>query len=317
MELIEPGAAHLEQILDDTYPLWGEGLTRQAYGVWNRTQMATRWGSGHLRRVALVEGDALLASAKRYDLTLDAGAERLPTLGIGAVFTPESRRGRGHARALIELMIDDAVRRGCRLALLFSEIGSRYYESMGFRPVPRRLLTIEVIEKPGAPATFVRSGEAADLPAVAAISQRYATGAALVVDRTTEFLEFVIARRRLLAGLGPAGLRHVEFFVAEEGHRAVAYVLITRGPRGVVLESCGDHDPSGARVGSMLQVLASRAPAEARAPMQAWLPASFRPPQVRVRDEHDAPELMMITPIGGAALPDLAGQIVYWPSDVF
>ena len=56
-----------EQILDLTYPLWGEGLTRQAYGAWNRGQMSTPWGRTHLERVALVDGGQLLSSAKRYD----------------------------------------------------------------------------------------------------------------------------------------------------------------------------------------------------------------------------------------------------------
>jgi hypothetical protein len=33
------GGPRLEQVLDDTYPLWGEGLSRKAYGQWN---LATR-----------------------------------------------------------------------------------------------------------------------------------------------------------------------------------------------------------------------------------------------------------------------------------
>ena len=55
-----------EQILDLTYPLWGEGLTRQAYGSWNRGQMSTPWGRTHLERVALVDAGQVLSSAKRY-----------------------------------------------------------------------------------------------------------------------------------------------------------------------------------------------------------------------------------------------------------
>jgi hypothetical protein len=82
----------------------------------------------------------------------------------------------------------------------------------------------------------VRSGETVDLPYLAEISSRYRAGAAFALDRSAPFLAFVHARRRLLAGLGPSGLRHVEFFVAEEAHRPAAYVFVTRGPRGAVLE---------------------------------------------------------------------------------
>jgi hypothetical protein len=68
----------------------------------------------------------------------------------------------------------------------------------------------------------------------------------------------------------------------------------------------------------MLQVLAGRAPAEPFAPMRAWLPASFRPPQLRVVDESPAPEIMMIRPIGDAPLPGIdLSPVVYWQTAVF
>jgi predicted N-acetyltransferase YhbS len=315
--LVEADAGQLERILDDTYPIWGEGLSRSAYGAWNRAQRATVWGSRHLCRVALIESGRLLASAKRYDFVVRVGADRHPAVGIGAVFTPEAERGRGHARALVHAMIEDAARRGSRFALLFSEIGAAYYEALGFRMVPRQLLALDIARKPGAPATFVRSGEPADLPAIADISARYALGATLAIDRSPELIQFGLARRRLLAGLGPAGMREVEFFVAEEGHRPVAYVFLTRGPRGVTLEECGDYDPAGSRVGSMLQVLAGRAPAEPAAPIRAWLPLSLRPPQVRLLETFDAPEIMMIRPVGDTPMPEILGEVVYWQSDVF
>ncbi len=316
--LLQADPARLEEILNLTYPIWGEQLSRSAYGAWNRAQMATEWGRLNLRRLALVDGETLLASAKRYDLQAVMGGVTVPVLGIGAVFTPPALRGRGHARALIDLMIDDARDRGCACALLFSEIGAAYYESMGFQIVPRDLVSIDVRLKPGAPATFVRSGEAADLPFLAEMSARYRANAAFALDRSAPFLGFVLARRRLLAGLGPTGLRQVEFFVSEEGHRPVAYVLISRGPRGAVLEECGDLDPTGARIGSILQVLAGRHPAEAQTPLTTWLPATLRPPQLVVSPSGAAPEIMMIRPLQDAASWTAeAPTIVYWQTDIF
>ena len=316
--LLPADPARLEEILDGTYAIWGEGLSRHSYGAWNRAQMATGWGREHLHRVALVDGDTLLASAKRYDLTAMVRAVAVAVLGIGAVFTPADRRGQGHARRLIDLMMADATARGCRYALLFSEIGTAYYESLGFRAVPRTLVTIDLVFKPGAPATLVRSAEAEDLPAIAAISARYGEGATFAIDRPADQIAFFHARRRLLAGFAPPGQRFVEFFVAEEGRRPVAYVFITRGPKGVVLEECGDNDPSGARVGAMLQVLSARTPAEPALRLQGWLPLSFRPPQIRISDETPSPEIMMIRPIGDAPWPidDPAG-VVYWQADAF
>ena len=99
MPLVTAEGGVLTEILDGTYPIWGEGLSRDAYEKWNRAQMATLWGRANLRRVALVDGGRVLASAKRYDLEALAGGRRIRVLGIGAVFTrseparPGARRG--------------------------------------------------------------------------------------------------------------------------------------------------------------------------------------------------------------------------------
>ncbi|HEX5070167.1 MAG TPA: GNAT family N-acetyltransferase [Vicinamibacterales bacterium] len=282
--------------------------------------MSTPWGRKHLRRMALIDGDSLLASAKRYDLQASVGGRMVPVLGIGAVFTPDSQRGRGHARALLDLMIEDAVSRQCAFALLFSEIGAEYYERAGFQTLRRSLVSIDV--RPpvsrGAPATFVRSGEEKDLEKIAEISARYRGGAGFSLDRSAEFIAFMLARRRLLAGFGPPGTRQVEFFVSEEGDRPVAYVLISRGPRGAVLEECGDYDPSGARIGSMLQVLAARTPAEPGPRLSGWLPPSIRPSQLIVQEDIPPAEIMMIRPLRplASSLQELT-PVVYWQTDVF
>ena len=306
MPLVTANAELLETILDGTYPIWNEGLTRTDYGKWNRAQMASDWGRAHLRRVALVEGGRLLASAKRYDLRASLAGVDVEVLGVGAVFTPPDLRGRGHARALLDLMHDDARARGCVVSLLFSEIGSAYYEGLGYRVVPTRTVTVHVIRKPGAPATLVRAGESRDLPEIAAIAAaRPAQNAAFRLDRSADLIEFGLTRRRLLAGLGRPGVRSVEFFVAEEGMRAVAFVVITRGPNGALLEDCGDRDPAGARVGAMLQVLAARTPAEIERDLTSWFPSSMHPPQLVLTKSAPINEVMMLRRLGeGPAIED-------------
>lgn len=295
MPLLTADSGLLDAILDGTYPIWNEGLTRQAYGQWNRAQMATEWGRRHLHRVALVEGGRLLASAKRYDFRATWQGAPVDVLGVGAVFTPPELRGRGHARALLDLMHDDARARGCAVSLLFSEIGPAYYEALGYRIVPTRTMNVHVIRKPGAPATLVRAGDERDLPVIAEVAaSRVAGEHAFRLERSPDLIAFGLARRRLLAGLGPAGLRSVEFFVAEEGMRAVAFVTISRGPNGTLLEDCGDRDPGGARVGAILQVLAARTPADADVDLISWLPATLQPPQVVITDSAPMNEVMMI-----------------------
>src|SRR5262249_649868 len=102
----------LDSILDGTHDIWSEGLLRSFYGQLWRAQRATPWGRMHLTRWALVDGADVCASAKIYDFdaVLDGRAVRIA--GIGAVFTPPASRGRGHAHALIEGLLDRASRDG-------------------------------------------------------------------------------------------------------------------------------------------------------------------------------------------------------------
>lgn len=310
----------VERIIKETYPIWNEGLSLEGYRRWNALQMRTSWGAAHLWRVALMEGEEILASAKGYDLR----DSRLKVLGIGAVFTPESRRGQGWARELIEQMIDAAEREGYQAAVLFSEIGAEIYERMGFTAIPRETLTLDVrFPRQGPPATLVRAGDDTDLAYLAEFEQPAAT---LSLARTADLIKFGIAKRRIRAATAPLGSRVVEFFVSEEGHRPVSYVLLSRGPSGNLgdgpevmwLEACGDRDPSGARVGAMLQVLRARTMGEPWPPFYAWLPDGWLPPQLKIVGRAAAEDIMMIRPIGKNVLPKLAAKdVIWWHADAF
>jgi hypothetical protein len=118
------------------------------------------------------------------------------------------------------------------------------------------------------------------------------------LDRDIDLLEHAIARKRLLAGLGPTGTRELQFFIAEEGITAAAYVVISVTGESWVLEECGDRDPSGARVGAILQALIARQPAERRPVIRAWLPPNFLPPQVTILSGQPATEWIDVRPLG-------------------
>jgi GNAT superfamily N-acetyltransferase len=322
-ELIHADEARLSEILDATYPIWNEGLSRDGYRRWTALQARSPWGQAHLSRVALVDGNELLASAKWYDLGCELAGQPCRVLGIGAVFTPDARRGRGHAKDLIARMLAQAEGSGYHAAVLFSEIGAPYYEAMGFTVIPRDTVTLDVVfPKQGPPATLVRAGEDADLPYLA----EFHHDAPLRLVRTPDLIKFGIVKRRGLAASAPIGSRVVEFFVSEEGHRPVAYVLISRGPSGNLgdgpdvmwLEACADRDPSGARVGAMLQVLRARTAGEAWPPFYSWLPHDWLPQQIRIVGSSPADAVMMIRPLGKNYLPSLAAKdVIWWHADAF
>lgn len=311
----------LERVLDDTFPLWNDGLSRHHYGKSWAAQLKTPWGAAHLDRVALVDGPHVVSSAKRYDLSLRLDGRNRRALGIGAVFTGEAYRGRGAARELIARMLETAVTEGQEFAMLFSEIPPAFYERLEFVPVPLTEWVIEVDQKRGgAPAILVRSADDRDLPHIIEMSATRAAGARLALDRSEDFVRYGVTRKRLQSGLAPAGLRTTEFLVAEEGHQAVAYLVATEQNGRWMIEEAGDRDPSGARLGAMLQVMLARYPSEKLPEIRGWWPQSLVPPQLKVAAATPTQEVLMIRPLRDRMLPLpplAAAEVVYWHADYF
>src|SRR3954466_7959795 len=95
MQVVPARDAVLEHILDETWRIWSDGLTRDAYASYNAAQMKTPWGRQFLDRVALVAGERVLAAVKRYTLRARLDGAVIRVLGMGAVFTPHAVRSRG------------------------------------------------------------------------------------------------------------------------------------------------------------------------------------------------------------------------------
>jgi GNAT superfamily N-acetyltransferase len=311
----------LEHVLNDTFPLWNDGLSRENYAKQWAAQLKTPWGQAHLDRVALVDGPHVLASAKRYDLSLRIDGRIRRVLGIGAVFTTPAHRGRGFARELLTRLLDTAVTDGQEFALLFSEIAPAYYERLDFVPVPLLESTFGVDRKRGgAPAMLVRSGDDTDLPAIVEMSAARSAHARLTVARSEDFIRYGITKKRLAAGLAPIGCRATEFLVVEEGHQAAAYLVCTNENGRWMIEEAGDRDPSGARVGAMLQVMLARHPGERVPEIKGWWPQGFMPPQLQVVASVPAQDVLMIRPLRDRILPLpplAAAEVVYWHADYF
>jgi hypothetical protein len=187
-------------------------------------------------------------------------------------------------RALVGPLLDEATREGGDLALLFSTLDATWCDRNGFEKVPVNEVELGVAQslRHGAPMTLVRGGEARDLAAIVAMGQVRAAPFRFHLDRDLDFMRYAITKKRLLAGLGSAGAHQVEFFIAEEGITASAYVVIHVIGRTWTIEECSDRDPGGARVGAILQALIAREPVERRPSIRGCLSPGFVPPQVTV-----------------------------------
>jgi hypothetical protein len=311
----------LERVLDLHHRLrWTHGLTRHSYGRLEIAQSKTAWGGRRRQRVALLDDDTnVLASATRYHVAgvLDQCPVRV--CAIGEVIADARHGADDRARSLIEWLVADGTQGGADVALLFSDADSLGRLPDGFEPIPSPQVTLDVAQSPrhGAPMALIRGGEARDYQAIVAMGQVRAAPFRFHLDRDIDLLEYAIINKRLLAGLAPEGTRQLHFFIAEEGITAAAYVIISVAAGAWTIEECGDRDPSGARLGAMLQALIAREPAERRPLIQGWLPPGFIPPQVTILSAQSSVHIG-IRPLGSVAtrLGLSAGDVLYWPGDI-
>ena len=305
-----------------TSPVPHDSLGRIADEKFYSAQIKTAWGGLHQRRHTLMERGDLVASAIQYDLMGVLDGRTLRICGVGSVFVENGDAGRGYARTLFENLFARAARSGAEMALLFSASGLEGEALKGFETIVGADVTLHVAEslRHGAPMTMVRGGEERDLPAIAAMGRVRAEPFRFHLDRDVDFIQYAITRKRLRAGLGSPGLRQLQFFIAEEGTTAAAYVVVSVEGLTWTLEECGDRDSSGARVGALLQALIAREPTERRPTIRGWLPPGFLPPQLAVVSTTPSTEILMMRMLGStpAVSPHLrAADVLYWRNDVF
>jgi hypothetical protein len=283
-------------------------------------QIKTAWGRVHQRRHTVMAHGELLASAVRYDLAGTLDGRPLRICGVGSVVVKDSDLGQ--RRMLIDDLLNQAARSGAEMALLFSRSGLDDDALKRFETIDGADVILQVAESPrhGAPMTMVRGGEERDLPAIAAMGRIRAEPFRFHLDRDADYVQYAITRQRLRAGLGASGQRQLQFFIAEEGVTAAAYVVISVQGTTWTLEECGDRDASGARVGALLQALIAREPTGRRPTIRGWLPPGFLPPQLTVVSTTPSREIMMIRRLGAtpAVSPPLrAADVLYWRNDIF
>jgi len=130
VRLDEPTPPELETIERDTASVWAHGLSVDEYAAREVALFAHPWARGALRKRVLRErtGGPVLASFDALETECAAGR----ALTIASVFVEPALRGRDHARTMLELALAEAAADGVVLAVLFSDIGFRFYERLGF-----------------------------------------------------------------------------------------------------------------------------------------------------------------------------------------
>jgi len=193
---------------------------------------------------------------------------------LGAIFTPRAQRGRGNAAAAVRAALAAASEAGDKAAMLFSDIGTRYYESFGFREIPAEEQW-GPLRAPGRdrdPDMALREMRAEDLPEVIEMHDAFCASRPFAILRDVQHWEFV--RTRAFSFFARLGSVHVQqrWRVAECGGRIVGYLITVEGRGEWNVREVG---AVGGDFEGMARVLRLAASAAARSGLRrfyAWLP---------------------------------------------
>jgi L-amino acid N-acyltransferase YncA len=241
----------IRAILAETHALWGEGMALDEYMAFVFAQMGSPWGRENFRYLVWKEGEVILSSLKLYRLPVRFGARQMTLGGIGAVYTPCAQRGRGHARAMLAAVLDRVRAEGASGALLFSDIGTAYYQALGFHPLPSHefsvpLHAIPMGERSPLAIEPIREAEWSEIERL----YEHATASdPFALLRSSTYWDHLRRKERERARRGPAGGKLPCHRIARRAGKSVGYALAVFDPPALVLQELivADGRPETAR----------------------------------------------------------------------
>jgi predicted N-acetyltransferase YhbS len=125
----------IQRTLEETFSIWSAGLSRENYYLYNMRQRQSLWGRRNLSVMGLKDAGRVLGSLKCYRLDARTKSQSDPIFGLGAMYIREKYRGHGLGAAMLEAFEKYAMDEGARAIMLFSDIGTEFYEQAGYQPM--------------------------------------------------------------------------------------------------------------------------------------------------------------------------------------
>jgi predicted N-acetyltransferase YhbS len=284
-----PAEHYAREILPQTAKLWAGRRDFDTYVTQTLEIARGGYGRRHYRTFGLYDEKTLVASFKRYERILHDGPRRLHAIGIGAVYTPDSYRGRGYASVMLASALDRARADGYDLAYLFSDIRPQFYEPLGFRELASREISLRADTLPAQRIELAHLADS-DWSGVRRCFDLCARRRPFGFTRTPLVWEWIRMRIR-------HGSEHTvgseANLVARRGRGVAAYVLGVRAPEldAYVLDELGFADDDAAL---MIPSLLRAAAGDLRR-IVGWLPPSGARdilPKGSVRKRRDAVWMM-------------------------
>lgn len=293
-----------EEVYRQSHALWGAGLTVTDYkGMWDDLQ-ATTWGRRYFRFLVWHdEQGRVLSSLKLYRPRVRVFGREHRACAIGAVFTPSSHRRKGHAAAMLARVIEEARDTGDSPALLFSDIGTPYYEALGFQSLPAEE-AVGTLSRGGArppEGWSLRPMRADDLDRVVAVHDAWCAKRTLAVIRDRSHWEFLIERARSYFARFDGSPLDRRYRIATRDGRFAGYVISVEGDGDWELREAGAEEGDPEALACILRTAAADARAAGCRRVYGWLPREWAPlvPEWKLRFEPRLRAIPMILRLDG------------------
>lgn len=216
---------------------WHSSRPREAHFEYVQRAMSSRWGTRAWRVAALLDKHgAVLATAYVYDLHYRLATQRLRLGGIGALCVEPRLRRLGIGTQFLQSLHERLRDEKHDGAALYSRIGREFYERLGYRRLPSRVVEAELIdgrdERFEPSPSLLREFDARDFSPVRNL---YNTSSALqrwAFLREDEYWRHRIDAQVERAQRFPRGLARPVFLVGEREGRVVSYLRALRAPTG-------------------------------------------------------------------------------------
>jgi len=279
-------------------PLWGGGLPVDRFQAFQHRLADAPEAKDRYRLLGWFPEERLTSAMKAYQLRAAFAGKKLRILGIGAVFTPPELRRRGYAAAMLRAVMRESASAGVHAAVLFSDIGVRYYERLGFRVLESRECAVDADDLPRAVGSvrYARDGDEQKMTRLFAAARSERRPFAL--DRDGWTLRFQLRRLRELARA--RRMNEPEWGVVAEGRFGEGAAMVRFGRDAVdVLEAAWSSEDARDRLLGGLRDCAHRA---GRTRLRLW-------PAGQLRGLFSAPErhaaVAMLAPLDGVSgLPE-------------
>jgi hypothetical protein len=292
----------IESVYRESHLVWGAGLDPAGYReLWDEIS-ATAWMTRHAEfRVWVDDENRVLSSMKFYQPLIRVGGITSRDAVLGAIFTPVSKRRRGHAAA----MLRDATRlcrsRGARICLLFSDIGTGYYAGLGFVPLPAEEHWCRISPDAAAwPANWeMHTLRDEDLPDVRKAHDASCRRRPLSVIRDPEHWEFLVARTESFFSRLKDSKIGSRFRVVKRDGSFAGYVISVEGRGDWNLREIGAVDGDPATLEAVFRVAAGHARAAGLRRFYGWLPPELasRLSDWKIRVQPRGRALPMVLPL--------------------